>query len=107
MQFAGRRAHDHLRRRLGALFRAQVLTVAGVVVWALFVENIITVLKPRVGIYLPFAAFQQLTLGGPCDGGDAEGCRRSPGRSAFLVASPTSPSCSVAAVFISLRRDVT
>ena len=48
----------------GALFRAQVPTVAGVVVWALAIEGIITVIKPRIGIYLPFAAFQQLTMGG-------------------------------------------
>ena len=31
---------------LGALFRAQVITVAGALIWALVVENIIVVLKP-------------------------------------------------------------
>ena len=34
---------------LGALFRAQVITVAGVLIWALAVENIIVVLKPAIG----------------------------------------------------------
>ena len=57
---------------LGALFRAQVPTVAGVVVWALAVESIIAVIKPHLGIYLPFAAFQQLTMGGALRTGPAD-----------------------------------
>jgi len=54
---------------LGALFRAQIPTVAGILIWALAIEGIITVIKPKIGMYLPFVAFQQLTMGGPA-------CRR-------------------------------
>ena len=63
-QFRGRRAHHHLRRGLGALFRAQVLTVAGVLIWALASRASSSWSSRRVGIYLPFTVFQQLTLGG-------------------------------------------
>ena len=39
---------------LGALLRAQVPTVAGVLVWALAIEPIIAAVKPGVGRFLPF-----------------------------------------------------
>ena len=93
---------------LGALFRAQVPTVAGVVVWALAAESIIAVIKPRLGIYLPFAAFQQLTMGGALRTGEADAMMPSLSRpAAFLVAIAYIAVFSVAAVFISMRRDVT
>jgi ABC-2 type transport system permease protein len=93
---------------LGALIRAQIITVAGVLIWALFVENIIYVLKPAVGNWLPFIVFNQVSAAQmPGDGGDAitsAGLSR-PG--AFLVSIAYIAIVSVAAVFISLRRDVT
>jgi len=93
---------------LGALFRAQVPTVAGVVVWALAAENIIAVIKPHFGIYLPFAAFQQLTMGGALRTGEADALLPLLSRpEAFLVASAYIAVFSVAAVYISMRRDVT
>ena len=92
---------------LGALFRAQVPTVAGVVVWALAAEGIITVIKPRVGIYLPFAAFQQLTMGGSLRVGEGGGLPSLTRPEAFLVAIAYITVFSVAAVFTSMRRDVT
>ena len=92
---------------LGALFRAQVPTVAGVVVWALAVESIIAVIKPRVGIYLPFAAFQQLTMGGSLRVGEGGGLPSLTRPEAFLVAIAYITVFSVAAVFTSMRRDVT
>ena len=92
---------------LGALFRAQVPTVAGVVVWALAIEGIITVIKPRIGIYLPFAAFQQLTMGGSLRVEDSGGLPTLTRPESFLVAVAYIAVFSVAAVFISLRRDVT
>ncbi|MBE3032915.1 MAG: hypothetical protein IMZ74_06920 [Actinobacteria bacterium] len=93
---------------LGALLRAQVPTVAGVVVWALAAESIIAVIKPRVGIYLPFAAFQRLTMGGALRTGEAGAIMPSLTRpEAFLVAIAYIAVFSVAAVFISMRRDVT
>ena len=92
---------------LGALLRAQVPTVAGVVVWALAAEGIITVIKPRVGIYLPFAAFQQLPMGGALHVGEDGGLPSLTRPEAFLVAIAYIAVFSVAAVFISMRRDVT
>jgi ABC-2 type transport system permease protein len=92
---------------LGALFRAQVPTVAGVVVWALAVESIITVIKPRVGIYLPFAAFQQLTMGGTAHVGEPVDLPSLTRPEAFLVSLAYIAVFSVAAVFTSMRRDVT
>ena len=44
---------------LGALLRAQVPTVAGVLVWALIIEPTVAALKPAIGKLLPFEAFQQ------------------------------------------------
>ena len=46
---------------LGALFRAQVITVAGVLIWALVVENIITVVKPKIGMWMPFTVFNNVS----------------------------------------------
>ena len=48
---------------LGALFRAQVITVAGTLIWALVVENIVVVLKPAVGAWLPFTVFDTVSAG--------------------------------------------
>jgi ABC-2 type transport system permease protein len=45
---------------LGALFRAQVITVAAALIWALFVENIIAALKPSVGMWMPFTVFNNV-----------------------------------------------
>ena len=92
---------------LGALFRAQIPTVAGVVVWALAAEGIIALIRPRLGIYLPFAAFQQLTMGGSLKAGESGGLQTLTRPEAFLVAITYIAVFSVAAVFISMRRDVT
>jgi hypothetical protein len=92
---------------LGALFRAQVPTVAGVVVWALAVESIITVIKPHVGMYLPFAAFERLTMSGAMHVGEAGGLPSLTRPEAFLAAIAYIAVFSVAAVFTSMRRDVT
>jgi hypothetical protein len=92
---------------LGALFRAQVPTVAGVLIWALAIEGVITVVKPRIGIYLPFAAFQQLTMGGSLRVGEGGGLPSLTRPEAFLVAIAYIAAVSIAAVYISMRRDVT
>jgi hypothetical protein len=93
---------------LGALIRAQIITVAGALIWALFVENIIYVLKPAVGNWLPFVVFNQVSAAQmPGDGAEAltSGALSRP--EAFLVSIAYIAIVSVAAVFISLRRDVT
>ena len=90
---------------LGALFRAQVPTVAGVLIWALFVENIIAVIKPHIGKFLPFTAFQQLDFGAAQSGDAASSALTRP--EAFLVSLVYIAVVSIAAVFISMRRDVT
>lgn len=94
---------------LGALFRAQVPTVAATLIWALVVENIIVALKPGVGKWLPFTAFGQVSAaqgsGGSVDGAAAIEMLTRP--QAFLVSILYIAAVSVAAVFISLRRDVT
>ena len=67
---------------LGALIRAQIITVAGALIWALFVENIIYVLKPAIGNWLPFVVFNQVSAA-QMSGDGAEtliGAPRSPGR---------------------------
>ena len=94
---------------LGALFRAQVVTVAGVLIWALVVENIIVVLKPAVGAWLPFTVFNQVSAGQTAGGGtDPAAAGEMLARpQAFLVSIAYIAIVSVAAVFISLRRDVT
>jgi hypothetical protein len=93
---------------LGALIRAQIITVAGALIWALFVENIIYLLKPAVGNWLPFVVFNQVSAAQmPGDGAEAltSGALTRP--EAFLVSIAYIAIVSVAAVFISLRRDVT
>jgi ABC-2 type transport system permease protein len=94
---------------LGALFRAQVVTVAGVLIWALVVENIIVVLKPAVGAWLPFTVFNQVSAGQTAGGGTdpAVAGEMLARPQAFLVSIAYIAIVSVAAVFISLRRDVT
>lgn len=94
---------------LGALFRAQVITVAGALIWALAVENIIAVVKPAVGKWLPFVVFNQVSAAQLSEdsaglGGVTEQLSRP---EAFAVSLAYIAIVSVAAVFISLRRDVT
>jgi ABC-2 type transport system permease protein len=93
---------------LGALIRAQIVTVAGALMWALFVENVIYVVRPAVGNWLPFVVFNQVSAAQmPGDGADplSSGALSRP--EAFLVSIAYIAIVSVAAVFISLRRDVT
>ena len=93
---------------LGALLRAQVPTVAGVLVWALVIESHHRRREAGVGSCLPFTSFQQLNFG-------AAPAPRRPRAStlglsrpeAFLVSLAYIALVSVAAVFISMRRDVT
>jgi ABC-2 type transport system permease protein len=92
---------------LGALFRNQVVTVAGVLIWALAVETVIFAVKEQVAIWLPFMVFNQV-IGGPL--GQGVGDTTGPGLSrpeAFLVSIGYIAALSVLAVFISMRRDVT
>jgi hypothetical protein len=89
---------------LGALFRLQVPTVAGTLVWALAIENIILVVRPGVGRYLPFIAFQQLNVGGGSGDLAVQMLSRP---QAFLLGLAYIGIASVAAVFLSMRRDVT
>ena len=91
---------------LGALFRAQVVTVAGVLIWALAVENIIVVLKPAIGRWLPFTVFNAVNAG-QADTGGAVTADLLTRPQAFIVSLVYIAIVSVAAVFISLRRDVT
>ena len=90
---------------LGALLRAQVPTVAGVLVWALIIEPIVVALKPSIGKFLPFVAFQQLNVSGRSDAADVGNLLSRP--EAFLVSIGYIAAVSVAAVYLSLRRDVT
>ncbi len=93
---------------LGALFRAQVITVAGVLIWALAVENIIVVLKPAIGRWLPFTVFNTVSAGQTTgSGADAVTTDMLTRPQAFIVSIVYIAIVSVAAVFISLRRDVT
>jgi len=91
---------------LGALFRAQVPTVAGVLIWALAIENIITAVRPGVGIYLPFTVFMQLNFGPTASTGDG-GLQLLSRPEAFLLSLAYIAVVSTAAVYISMRRDVT
>ena len=94
---------------LGALFRAQVITVAGALIWALVVENIISLVRPGVGVWLPFNVFNDVSAA-RVEGGvstvssAAVQLSRS---SAFLVSIVYIATVSLLAVYISLRRDVT
>jgi len=93
---------------LGALFRAQVVTVAGVLIWALAVENIIVVLKPAIGRWLPFTVFNAVSAGQMTGGGSESVTTDLLTRpQAFIVSLVYIAIVSVAAIFISLRRDVT
>jgi hypothetical protein len=94
---------------LGALVRAQIVTVAATLIWALFVENLIAVLKPAVGTWLPFSVFNQVSAAQySMEVNDVamatDGLSRP---EAFLVSILYIAIVSVAAVYISLRRDVT
>jgi ABC-type transport system involved in multi-copper enzyme maturation permease subunit len=92
---------------LGALLRAQIVTVAGALIWALFVENIIVVLKPAVGAWMPFTVFQQVGAGQAVEAGSPMAAEMLTRPAAFIVSLVYIAVVSVAAVFISLRRDVT
>jgi ABC-2 type transport system permease protein len=92
---------------LGALFRAQVVTVAGALIWALVAENIVVVVKPAVGKWLPFTAFDSVSAV-RVSGSDVTAAADQLSRpSAFLVSLAYIALVSLLAVFISLRRDVT
>ena len=89
---------------LGALLRLQVPTVAGVLIWAFAVESIIAAVKPRIGVWLPFTVFSQVTGGKLGGAGSAVGLDRPV---AFLVSVVYIAVLGVAAVLISMSRDVT
>jgi ABC-2 type transport system permease protein len=94
---------------LGALFRAQVLTVAGALLWALVVEMLVGAFKPAVGGWLPFTVFNQVsavTVAGRSVDPSAAGATLTRPQ-AFIVSLVYIAIVSVAAIFISLRRDVT
>lgn len=89
---------------LGALIRHQVITVAGTLIWALAVENIIAGLKPSVGEWLPFTVLLQVVV----NTGEVEALGPSLSSvQAFFVSVAYIALASVAAVFITMRRDVT
>lgn len=90
---------------LGALFRNQPVTVAGTLIWALAVESIVVGLKPAVGQYLPFTALDQVVSGGVTMGAESEIGLTRP--EAFLVSLAYIAVVSVAAVYTTMRRDVT
>jgi ABC-type transport system involved in multi-copper enzyme maturation permease subunit len=93
---------------LGALFHAQVITVAGALIWALAVENIILVLKPAIGRWLPFTVFNTVSAGQAAAAGpDPTASELLTRPQAFIVSLVYIAIVSVAAIFISLRRDVT
>ena len=89
---------------LGALIRHQVIAVAGTLIWALAVENIVAGLKPSVGEWLPFTVFLQVVV----NTGDIEATGPSlSSLQAFAVSLVYIAAASVAAVFTTMRRDVT
>jgi hypothetical protein len=90
---------------LGALFRNQPATVAGTLIWALAVESIVVGLKPKIGLYLPFAALDQVVSGSISMGAETEIGLARP--EAFLVSLAYIAVVSVAAVYTTMRRDVT
>jgi ABC-2 type transport system permease protein len=95
---------------LGALFRAQVITVAAALIWALFVENIIAALKPSVGMWMPFTVFNNVNaahIPGNSPGVVGMTVEQFSRPTAFLVSLVYIAVVSLLAVFISLRRDVT
>jgi len=94
---------------LGALFRAQVITVAGTLIWALVVENIISVVKPKVGMWMPFTVFNDVSAAriDSTANAVASATDQLSRSSAFLVSLVYIAVVSLLAVYISLRRDVT
>jgi len=94
---------------LGALVRAQVITVAAALIWALAAEPAIALVKPAVGTWLPFSVFNQVSA--------AQLSSNAAGSSlttadltrpaAFLVSIAYIAIVGLAAIYISLRRDVT
>jgi ABC-2 type transport system permease protein len=90
---------------LGALFRNQPVTVAGTLIWALAVESIVVGLKPRVGQYLPFTALDQVVSSGVTMGAESQIGLTRP--EAFLISLAYIAVVSVAAVYTTMRRDVT
>jgi len=92
---------------LGALFRAQVPTIAGALVWSLVLESLVVALKPSVGKFLPFTVFDQLNFAGESMGGEAAGLDLLSRPEAFGLSIAYIAVVSVAAVFISMRRDIT
>jgi len=89
---------------LGALIRHQVIAVAGALIWSLAVESILAGLKPSVGEWLPFTAMMQVVA----NTGDIEPAGPSLSSfEAFLVSLAYIAVASVAAVSITMRRDVT
>jgi ABC-2 type transport system permease protein len=94
---------------LGALVRLQAVTVAVTLIWALVAEPLVAALKPAVGNWLPFQVFNQVTVSNVSQQGadtltTVSGLDRP---EAFLVSVGYIAAVAVAAVFISLRRDVT
>jgi ABC-2 type transport system permease protein len=90
---------------LGALFRNQPATIAGTLIWALAVESVVFGLKPRIGQYLPFTALDQVVSGGMTLGGEIQIGLTRP--EAFLVSLVYIAAISLAAVYTTMRRDVT
>ena len=94
---------------LGALVRLQAVTVAATLIWALIAEPLVAALKPAVGNWLPFQMFNQVTAG-TITQTSADSLATTSGLDrpqAFLVSVGYIAVLAVAAVFISLRRDVT
>lgn len=89
---------------LGALLRTQVPTVAGVLIWAFAVESIIAMVRPKIGAWLPFMVFNQVTGGRLGGAGSGIGLERP---EAFAVSVVYILIVSVAAILISMSRDVT
>jgi ABC-2 type transport system permease protein len=93
---------------LGAFLRAQVVTVAGALIWALLVEPLIVAFKPGVGTWLPFNVFGQVTSSSiAADAGNAAATTGLSRPEAFLVSVVYIAVVSVAAVVVSMSRDVT
>ena len=93
---------------LGAFLRAQVVTVAGALIWALLVEPLIVAFKPGVGTWLPFNVFGQVTSSPiTADAGNATVQTGLTRPEAFLVSVVYIAIVSVAAVVVSMSRDVT
>jgi hypothetical protein len=93
---------------LGAFLRAQVVTVAGALIWALLVEPLIVAFKPGVGTWLPFNVFGQVTSSTiATDAGNVAAQSGLSRPEAFLVSVAYIAVVSVAAVLVSMSRDVT